>query len=130
MAIRRDESSDNGFGPRWLRKWIEAQEQRSREQEKRTHEHEERMRKLEEIALGLATSQDELRQMHRESTARLTRSEDTLDLLKEEVARNRRHSREIVAELSRMDAERRRDRVQYARMFKGMITEIRRIGRR
>ena len=143
MAIRGSEPSDNGDGPRWLKKWIEAQEKRSREHEERMREHEERMgeneerrREHEERMRAIEGSQEELKQisldlrdMIRASNARLSRLEDSVAIQKEEVALSRRQTRQLVAEVSRMDAERRRDRVQYARLFKGMLTTIRRIGR-
>ncbi|MEK7865039.1 MAG: hypothetical protein AAB434_00045 [Planctomycetota bacterium] len=122
MAIRRDDPSDNGDGPRWLKKWREAQEKRSRE-------HEESIGELKQISRENQEMIRELRGMNRASAARLARVEGSVELHREELEQSRRQTREIVAEVSRMDAERKRDRVQYARLFRGMLAEIRRIGR-
>ncbi len=150
MAIRRNEPSDNGDVPRWLKKWIGDKEQREheneqrlreheermreheermreheermREHEERSREHEERMRAIEELSRGI-------REDIQASNARLSRLEDSVELQKEQVARSRRETRELVAVISRMDTERRRDRVQYARLFKGMLTQLRHLRR-
>ncbi|GEM_PF-3548781 len=136
MAVRGSEPSDNGDGPRWLKKWIEAQEKRSREHEERMRENEERRREHEVRMRAIEGSQEELKQisldlrdMIRASNARLSRLEDSVELQKEEVALSRRQTRQLVAEVSRRDAKRGRDRVKYARFYKGMLTTIRRIGR-
>ncbi len=129
MAIRRDDSSDNGHGPRWLKKWMEAHEERMRENEQRAREHKKSIEDLRQISHENQEMIRELREMNRASAARLTRAEDSVELLQEQVEMNRRQTREIIGEISRMDAERKRDRIQSARLFKGMLTSIRRIGR-